>query len=171
MLGEQIHSGRLAVVIPALQRPAKDAKAAAGTVSPRLPSSLLLTSHLGTTPAHHTHPRRGLSHTGALQASLKWAPTSLLLVPRGHRQKVPSRGLESWTWEERPLPHNQPPFPVTVRPACQGSCGHQKVSRHPKPARGELGTTPGTKPPGTKRVFHEITCSSLPATNLRTFGM
>ena len=85
--GEQIHSGQLAVVIPALQHPAKDDKAAA--------SSLLLTSHLGTTPAHHAHPKRGLGHMGALQASLKRAPTSLLLVLRGHRQKVPSRDLES----------------------------------------------------------------------------
>lgn len=93
MLGEQIRSGPLAVVIPALQHPAEDAKGAAGTVPLLLPASLLIMSHLGTTPAHHTHPRRGLGHTAGLQASLKWAPTSLLLVLRAHRRKVPAPGV------------------------------------------------------------------------------
>ena len=46
-----------------------------------------------------------------LQASLKWAPTSLLLVLRGHRRKVPPRGLESWIWEKRPLPQKSNPLP------------------------------------------------------------
>ena len=111
VLGEPIHSGPLAVVTPALQRLAEDAKATAGMVPLLLPASLLITSHLGTTPAHHTHPRRGPGHTAGLQASLKWAPTSLLLVLRGHRRKVPPpRGLESWIWEKRPLPQKSNPL-------------------------------------------------------------